>query len=415
MGRDAAATAALTAAAADDDDARHAALAADLERLSASWTVASSACAADDARRASDRAAAEARLAELEASCARGALAPPAPPATLAALACAGAALPLFAGVVGADERAGKYPSTVAWLEALVAANPALARAYGAAGGALKLCPEAAGWTLPAAAGGGKTQQAGGGGGGGGGGGASAGGGEADGGGGGGGDNGQQGEEGAPKKELDPEKAAKLAAKKAEKEARRNKALERERLAKEGGGAGAGGDGAGAAAAAAGGGGGGDKKAGKKAEAEAKKAAEAAEVAALVEEARATPKGAKKAVARGRMFRAYHPRLVEAAWYDWWEGCGMFKPATGEDAEGKKPFVIVIPPPNVTGALHIGHALTNAVQDTIVRWRRMQGYNTLWVPGTDHAGIATQTVVEKKLAREGKTRHDLGELSWRWW
>lgn len=76
--------------------------------------------------------------------------------------------------------------------------------------------------------------------------------------------------------------------------------------------------------------------------------------------------------------------------------------------------MIVIPPPNVTGSLHIGHALTNAIQDTVVRWRRMSGYDVLWVPGTDHAGIATQTVVEKKVAREqGKTRHDLGELSWR--
>lgn len=76
----------------------------------------------------------------------------------------------------------------------------------------------------------------------------------------------------------------------------------------------------------------------------------------------------------------------------------------------KPPFVIVIPPPNVTGALHIGHALTNAVQDTIVRWRRMSGYNVLWVPGTDHAGIATQSVVEKKLQKErGVSRHDLGE------
>jgi valyl-tRNA synthetase len=76
----------------------------------------------------------------------------------------------------------------------------------------------------------------------------------------------------------------------------------------------------------------------------------------------------------------------------------------------KPPFVIVIPPPNVTGALHIGHALTNAVQDTIVRWKRMCGYNVLWVPGTDHAGIATQSVVEKKLQKErGVSRHDLGE------
>jgi valyl-tRNA synthetase len=75
----------------------------------------------------------------------------------------------------------------------------------------------------------------------------------------------------------------------------------------------------------------------------------------------------------------------------------------------KPKFVIVIPPPNVTGALHIGHALTNSIQDTIVRWRRMSGYEALWVPGTDHAGIATQSVVEKKLQREeGITRHDLG-------
>ena len=84
---------------------------------------------------------------------------------------------------------------------------------------------------------------------------------------------------------------------------------------------------------------------------------------------------------------------------------GFFKPAR----EDKPKFVIVIPPPNVTGALHIGHALTNSIQDTIVRWRRMSGYEALWVPGTDHAGIATQTVVEKKLQREeGVTRHDLG-------
>jgi valyl-tRNA synthetase len=83
----------------------------------------------------------------------------------------------------------------------------------------------------------------------------------------------------------------------------------------------------------------------------------------------------------------------------------------------KPPFTIVIPPPNVTGALHIGHALTNSIQDTIVRWRRMSGYNVLWVPGTDHAGIATQTVVEKMLQKEkGVTRHDLGGwLGWGAW
>lgn len=99
------------------------------------------------------------------------------------------------------------------------------------------------------------------------------------------------------------------------------------------------------------------------------------------------------------------------AWPCRWEQCGFFKPDMDSD---KPPFVIVIPPPNVTGALHIGHALTNAVQDTIVRWKRMSGYNVLWVPGTDHAGIATQSVVEKKLQKErGVSRHDLGEAQQR--
>lgn len=106
------------------------------------------------------------------------------------------------------------------------------------------------------------------------------------------------------------------------------------------------------------------------------------------------------------MAKTYDPKNVETAWYEWWEKEGFFKPEMGSD---KPKFVIVIPPPNVTGALHIGHALTNSIQDTIVRWRRMGGYEALWVPGTDHAGIATQTVVEKKLQREeGISRHDLG-------
>ncbi len=107
------------------------------------------------------------------------------------------------------------------------------------------------------------------------------------------------------------------------------------------------------------------------------------------------------------MPKGYSPAAVEAAWYDWWHQCGFFRP--DDAATDKQPFVIVIPPPNVTGALHIGHALTNSIEDCVVRWRRMCGYNVLWVPGTDHAGIATQTVVEKKIQREmGKTRHDLG-------
>jgi len=126
---------------------------------------------------------------------------------------------------------------------------------------------------------------------------------------------------------------------------------------------------------------------------------------ALLEAALSTPAGQRKDLG-GEMAKAYNPKLVEAAWYAWWEKCGFFTPANGSS---KPKFVIVIPPPNVTGALHIGHALTNSIQDTIVRWRRMGGYETLWVPGTDHAGIATQTVVEKKLLRErGVTRQQLG-------
>ena len=86
----------------------------------------------------------------------------------------------------------------------------------------------------------------------------------------------------------------------------------------------------------------------------------------------------------------------------------------------RKPFTIVIPPPNVTGALHLGHALNNTLQDILIRMKRMQGFNTLWMPGTDHAGIATQAVVERRLLEEeGKTRHDLGreelvERIWEW-
>ena len=115
-----------------------------------------------------------------------------------------------------------------------------------------------------------------------------------------------------------------------------------------------------------------------------------------------TEKGKKKNVTTVPMATSYNPVAVEAAWYDWWEEKNYFEATNGSE---KPKFVIVIPPPNVTGALHIGHALTNSIQDTIVRWRRMSGYEALWVPGTDHAGIATQTVVEKKLMRE-KWNHE---------
>ncbi len=112
----------------------------------------------------------------------------------------------------------------------------------------------------------------------------------------------------------------------------------------------------------------------------------------------------------------YDPAQVEAKWYEFWRERGYFKP--GQDFS-KKSFSIVMPPPNVTGSLHLGHALDNTLQDILTRWRRMQGYNTLWLPGTDHAGIATQARVEESLAREGLSKNDLGrekflERVWEW-
>lgn len=104
----------------------------------------------------------------------------------------------------------------------------------------------------------------------------------------------------------------------------------------------------------------------------------------------------------------YDPHEHESAIYQRWLDANSFAPAP-EKPEGAKPFTIMIPPPNVTGVLHMGHALNGTIQDIVMRFRRMQGYDALWVPGTDHAGIATQAVVEKKIfADEGKTRHDLG-------
>ncbi|KAG5558497.1 hypothetical protein RHGRI_008438 [Rhododendron griersonianum] len=118
-----------------------------------------------------------------------------------------------------------------------------------------------------------------------------------------------------------------------------------------------------------------------------------------------TPFGEKKCLSR-QMAKQFNPSSVENSWYAWWEKSGFF---VADSSSSKPPCVIVLPPPNVTGALHIGHALTCAIQDTIIRWRRMSGYNALWVPGMDHAGIATQVVVEKKIMRERKqTRHDVG-------
>lgn len=151
-----------------------------------------------------------------------------------------------------------------------------------------------------------------------------------------------------------------------------------------------------------------------------------------------TPKGDKKDVSGDLPKTAYNPLAVEAAWYDWWMSKGFFAPRYKEGTEREIPnapgkgkiytgdvrdegvFVIPAPPPNVTGSLHIGHALTAALQDTLTRWYRMKGYTTLHAPGFDHAGISTQSVVENRLLKlEGKSRHDYGreaflEKVWEW-
>ncbi|XP_071449683.1 valine--tRNA ligase isoform X2 [Hetaerina americana] len=136
-----------------------------------------------------------------------------------------------------------------------------------------------------------------------------------------------------------------------------------------------------------------------------------------------TPIGEKKDTSCP-MPDAYSPKYVEAAWYSWWEKQQFFKPEYGgrniSDHNPKGKFVIVIPPPNVTGSLHLGHALACTVEDALTRWNRMKGKTTLWVPGCDHAGIATQVVVEKKLWKEeGKSRLEIGrenfvEKVWEW-
>src|SRR5437588_6689170 len=115
--------------------------------------------------------------------------------------------------------------------------------------------------------------------------------------------------------------------------------------------------------------------------------------------------------------KQYEPQQAQQRWLQFWQERGYFHSRPDPDRE---PFCIVIPPPNVTGALHMGHALNNTLQDVLIRWRRMQGYNALWMPGTDHAGIATQAVVERRMREEeGKTRHDIGRETlvrriWEW-
>ncbi|MDY0135600.1 MAG: valine--tRNA ligase [Thiomicrospira sp.] len=116
------------------------------------------------------------------------------------------------------------------------------------------------------------------------------------------------------------------------------------------------------------------------------------------------------------MEKHFDPKTIEAKWYQTWENAGYFSPNTDSD---KTPYCIMIPPPNVTGSLHMGHAFQDTIMDTLIRLNRMQGKPTLWQPGTDHAGIATQMVVERQLAAKGLSRHDLGrdkfmDEVWKW-
>ena len=112
----------------------------------------------------------------------------------------------------------------------------------------------------------------------------------------------------------------------------------------------------------------------------------------------------------------YTPIDIESKWYKEWEQKGYFKAAIDNQ---KVPYTIVIPPPNVTGVLHMGHVLNNTIQDVVIRYKRMCGFDTLWQTGTDHAGIATQNVVEKMLAKDGLRKEDIGrdafiEKVWQW-
>ena len=117
-----------------------------------------------------------------------------------------------------------------------------------------------------------------------------------------------------------------------------------------------------------------------------------------------------------KMNDRYNPADVEGKVYEWWETSGFF---AAQDRSTKPPFCIILPPPNVTGFLHMGHALDHTIQDLLIRWKRMNGFNAMWLPGTDHAGIATQAVVEKEIKKENLTRHQMGrekfvERIWQW-
>jgi valyl-tRNA synthetase len=115
--------------------------------------------------------------------------------------------------------------------------------------------------------------------------------------------------------------------------------------------------------------------------------------------------------------KQYDPHQKETEWYDYWLEKGIFSGSTKDN--GKESYSIVIPPPNVTDVLHLGHALNNTLQDIMIRWKRMDGYEAEWLPGVDHAGIATQVIVEKELLKENTSRQQLGrekflERVWAW-
>ena len=115
--------------------------------------------------------------------------------------------------------------------------------------------------------------------------------------------------------------------------------------------------------------------------------------------------------------KSFEPKAIEARWYPLWENSGYFK--AGMDTAKQDNFCILLPPPNVTGTLHMGHGFNQTIMDALTRYHRMRGDNTLWQPGTDHAGIATQIVVERQLDAQGISRHDLGrekfiEKVWEW-
>ncbi|XRB00211.1 valyl-tRNA synthetase [Pycnococcus provasolii] len=325
---------------------------------------------------------------------------------TLADLAYA-ASLHLLArnGILGAAERSA-YPCTFRWLDTVVHQSPFL-QAVGGASGLGSSKASSTSWTIPkggckpapvvASSGASPSAPS------------------------------KAGDESKAKKAAPPaaappadsalpdDPAAKAAAKKARKEAEKAKKqaeFEARQKAKEAA--------AKEKAAANAAGGGNSSRAAKKAAMAAEKAAAAGEEAAAEKEEldvlMAVPVGERKDTTRP-MLKGYNPNIVEATWYSWWEKKGFFR---GDNKTKRKPYVIVIPPPNVTGSLHLGHALTNSIQDTVIRYKRMCGFEALWIPGTDHAGIATQTVVEKKLKKErGQTRHDLGREPfvkevWKW-